>query len=307
MKKFLLSLMGNSVFITASFLIILTISAQTQADSFTLVKTINLNSLIGNPGAIEVDVVGDELYVANYVDNKYHRIDPISSTLLGSFALSGGILIDNHGSEYNPTTGSILHVSDDDAGGVLTYDAFFETNINGIVTTGPFDLFGPGDNSEDPNSLTVDPVTGRIWVSAVSSPGGITAIDPNNGTGLNQINIGVGEAAWALGFNPNSGNLFYADSFGDIWEIAPDGTGLSTVFSPGFGAIYGMAFTPYGDLALLDFAIDGPSQILLYDSSDDIDNLFTTSTTAPVPEPTTILLLGSGLLGLPLFRRRIRK
>ena len=257
------------------------------AQTFSLVKSIDLTPLVGDDGSIEVDVVGDELYVANWRQDKYYRIDPVSSNVLGSFSLDGGILIDNHGSEYNPATGTILHARDDDAGGYPGFDAFFETDINGNVLNGPYDLFGPGDNSEDPESLTVDPNTGRIWVSAVSQPGGITEIDPNDSSILNQINIGG--AAWALGFNPNSGNLFFADIYGVIWEIAPDGTGLSMVFDPGVGEIYGMAFTPTGDLVLLEFAAEGfgippPSRLLLYDSSDDADNVFTTSGPPQIPE-----------------------
>lgn len=262
-------------------------ATQTHASSYTLVKIIELNPLVGDDGSIEVDVVGNQLYVANWIQDKYFRIDPITGNLLGSFSLSNGILMDNHGSEYNPTTGRILHVSDDDAGGPLGFDAFFETDTEGVLLRGPYNLFGAGDNSEDPNALTVDPVTGRVWVSAVSSPGGITEINPTDGTILNQINLGGG-AAWALGFNPNSRKLFFADHEGVIWEIAPDGTGLAMVFDPGVGPIYGMAFTPTGDLVLLDFAapsygIPPPSRLLLYDSSDDADNVFTT--TAPAPKP----------------------
>lgn len=261
--------------------------AQSHAQTFSLVKIIDLSPLVGDDGSIEVDVVGDELYVANWRQNKYYRIDPVSSTVLGLFTLGGGILIDNHGSEYNPVKETILHARDDDAGGYPAFDAFFETDISGTLIDGPYDLFGSGDNSEDPESLTIDPNTSRIWVSAVSYPGGITEIDPYDSTVINQINIG-GEA-WALGYNPNSGNLFFADKYGVIWEIAPDGTGLAAVFDPGVGEIYGMAFAPSGDLALLEFAAEGygippPSRLLLYDSSDDADSEFTTSVPAPIPE-----------------------
>ena len=127
---------------------------------------------------------------------------------------------------------------------------------------------------------SVDPSTGRVWVSMESSgggPDGIFEIDPNNGEIISHIPVG---AAWALGFNPNSGKLFFADQNGVIKEVAPDGTGLATVFDPGVGVIFGMAFTPTGDLVLLDFAsghIPPPSRLLLYDSSDDADNVFTTS------------------------------
>lgn len=283
--------------------VIIFIGTQAQASTYSLVKAIDLNPLLGDDGAIEVDVVGNQLYVANWVQDKYFRIDPSTGNLLGSFALSGGILMDNHGSEYNPTTGRILHVSDAAAGGSLGYDAFFETDKNGVVVRGPYDLFGPGNNSWNPESLTVDPATGRIWVSAVSSPKGITEINPTNGTIIRQIELGGGEA-WALGFNPITKKLFYADYDGVIWEINADGTGLTKVFDPGIGAIYGMAFTPTGDLALLEFADPAhgrpaPSRILLFDSSDDCDRVFST----PVPEPSTILLLGSGLIGLIGFRR----
>ena len=127
-------------------------------------------------------------------------------------------------------------------------------------------------------------------------PDGIFEVNPSDGTILSHIDVG---AAFALGFDPVSQSLFFSDGHGVIKQVAADGTGLATVFDPGVGEIFGMAFTPVGDLVLLDF--EYPSQLLLYDSSYDADEVFTTT---PIPEPSTI---GTGLVGLTGFRRRLRK
>jgi hypothetical protein len=67
------------------------------------VKSIDLYPLVGGTENHEVDVVENGLYVQNWAFDRHFRIDPLTSTLLGSFTLSNGILMDNHGSDYNPT------------------------------------------------------------------------------------------------------------------------------------------------------------------------------------------------------------
>ena len=105
-----------------------------------------------------------------------------------------------------------------------------------MLKTSPYELFsGSGYATNDPEGLTVDPKTGRVWVSLEplgGGPDGIFEINPNNGTVINHLDVGP---ATALGFNPNSGKIFFADLEGVIKEVAPDGSGLATVFDSGFG------------------------------------------------------------------------
>ncbi len=59
---------------------------------------------------------------------------------------------------------------------------------------------------------------------------------------------------------------------------------------------------------LTDYAYTG-GYVALYDYSDSMtfDNVRVSDFANPVPEPSTYLLLGSGLLGLVIWRRRARK
>jgi hypothetical protein len=68
---------------------------------------------------------------------------------------------------------------------------------------------------------------------------------------------------------------------------------------------FSMIFTASGDSVFPTFQLFDSNETP-GDSSAFIDNVSITEDTTPVPEPSTILLLGGGLLGAALVRRRVR-
>lgn len=289
-------------FIQFSLLALFYLTLPLWALSFNLVQTINLSQKIPGftDGGIGMTVVEDELYIADFRLNQIHRLDSATGNHISSFSLSNGILVHDHDMHYNPNTQTILHVGDNDIGGTLTFDSFFETDLNGNLVNGPIDLLNPGDDTEDPEGIARDISTGRIWFSMfdTAQPGsstGIFEIDPVTGAQINFLNVGD---AISLEFSPHSGKLLFADKSNNIKEVNTDGTGVTTIFNPGVGNIFGMGLTPSGDLA-----ITTQTQVLLFDSDIDSDSGF--STDPIIPEASSIGMLCLGILAAISMRVKI--
>jgi hypothetical protein len=193
--------------------------------------------------------------------------------------------------------------------------ASFAERFNGQTLSTTQGVVGPLDvltgTPNNPLTLVAGAVHQNLDVdqaTAYGGPGGFLSGIGTAGT----TNAGVGEGAISILFDSNVSAVgidILAGDNGSVWYkfFRRDGSLIANLSTgAGSGGPVSFEFQREGDL--LDIA--GISITNLDPNGMGIDNLkFKTSgaTAVPVPEPTTLLLLASGLVGLVGLRRKFRR
>lgn len=192
-----------------------------NTDTNTVIATIP----VGNePFGVGVTADGTKVYVANEADNTVSVIDTSTNQIMG---LPIDVGVNPEGIVYNTINGKI-YITNNGSGNLSVIDPSTETVLDTIEL--------PDGGSSHPRGITVDTITGFLYVASLSVPGLVYVVDPS--TNVAQTITGVGDSLQGITYSRTLNKIYTANTNSNtVSEIDPTTNTVTNTFSVGTNPI----------------------------------------------------------------------